>query len=675
MISFGRHICNDFNVAAEKEWIVTNRRGSYASSTILMTNTRRHHGLLVAKLPGVDNRMVMFPNCDEELEVAGHIYHISTHKYKKTVYPKGYSLLENFRLKDDIVTFLYLIDNIRLKKEVYLMKDTNSTVVTYTVLTPDSHAKLHIRPLIAFREAEHLIREMPIFDPSVKLDNGNKKTIIHAYMNMPPAFIYLPDGGEVELEGVWYRDFFYMKEDVSGFDAVEDLYNVGKFTLDLEYNHPKSIVFSTEDVPDMNTAELKSRYAGEVKKIHEICEVTGACVREDDYRASVQELISAAESFVVVREDGTPYMVAGLPWANYTWFRDTFASLPGIFLVLHKFEEAKKVLESALLFEKNGLLPLKMTMEKNDITYMSVDTTLWFFYALKKYLDYTGDTALVAAQTDFFKRLTWIIHKHINGTDYNIHADTDGLLDAGYPGMQLTWMDAKINGTPITPRQGKSVEVNALWYNALRTMQEISHKNGEAEMSVSYKDLADKVYKSFNEKFWYADGGYLYDVIDGINNDSNVRPNQVMAISLPFPLIEEIAKKEKIMNAVIKELYTSFGMRTLSNMNVMFKQRYDGDQNARDAAAHQGTVWGFTVGHFVTAYFKTFGRGKESLEFIETVYEPFFEHLKNAGLSTVSEMFDGNFPYTARGRISHAWAVAELLRSYIEDYLSNGTNG
>jgi glycogen debranching enzyme len=194
-------------------------------------------------------------------------------------------------------------------------------------------------------------------------------------------------------------------------------------------------------------------------------------------------------------------------------------------------------------------------------------------------------------------------------------------------------------------------------------------------MSASYKELADKVYKSFNEKFWYADGGYLYDVIDGINNDSSVRPNQVMAISLPFPLIEEIAKKEKIMNAVIKELYTSFGMRTLSNMNVMFKQRYDGDQNARDAAAHQGTVWGFTVGHFVSAYFKTFGRGKESLEFIETVYEPFFEHLKNAGLSTVSEMFDGNFPYTARGRISHAWAVAELLRSYIEDYLANGTNG
>jgi predicted glycogen debranching enzyme len=673
MISFGRHICNDFKIATEKEWIITNRKGSYASSTILMTNTRKHHGLLITKLPGIDNRVVIFPNCDEELEISGHIYHISTHKYKKTVYPKGYSLLENFRLKDDVVTFLFLIDNIRLKKDVYLMKNSNTTVVTYTILTPNSHAKLHIRPLIAFREAEHLIREIPIFDPTVKLDD-NKKVTIHAYMNMPPAYIYMPDGGEAKIEGVWYRDFFYMKEEMSGFEAVEDLYNIGLFDLELEYNKPKSIVYSTEDYADLTSESIRQTYEQEIKRIHDICEDTGACIQDDDYRTSIQQLISAAESFVVKDEKGVPYVMAGYPWSNYTWFRDTFASFTGLFLVLKKFEEARQLLESSILFERNGILPLNMTMDKNDIKYTSVDTTLWFFYALNRYLVYTKDYSIVAPESEFFRRLTWIMHKHINGTEYNIHKDDDDLLYAGFPGLQLTWMDSKIGGMPVTPRQGKPVEVNALWYNAVRTMQMIAEKNGDSEMHDSYRALANGIYKSFNEQYWNEDGGYLFDYVDSGYKDENVRPNQIFAISLPYPLIEQQDKKEKIMNAVIKELYTSFGLRTLSNMNVQFKQRYDGDQTSRDAAAHQGTVWGWTIGHFVTAYLKTYGRGQDSLNFIETAFEPFFEHLKNAGLSTVSEMFDGNFPYTARGRISHAWAVAELLRSYFEDYAGNAEN-
>jgi predicted glycogen debranching enzyme len=669
MISFGRHICNDFNIAIEKEWIITNKKGSFASSTILMANTRKHHGLLVAKYPGIDNRIVVFPNCDEDVEIAGHIYNISTHKYRETVYPKGYSHLESFSLKDDVVTMLFLIDNVRLKKDIFLMKDANTTVITYTVLTPNSYAKLHVKPFIAFREAEHLIREMAIFDPNINV-MSNEKLSIQPYMNIPPAYIYNPDKCDFKLEGVWYRDFFYMREGQSGFDSIEDLYNIGIFSLDIEYNKPKSIIFSTEDMDHVNSEQLRREYKKQIKKSKDICRDAGACVRDDDYRQNVQELITAAESFVIEDNEKMPMVVAGYPWPHYIWFRDTFASLPGLFLVLKKFEEARMILTGSIKYEKNGLLPLNMTINKREIKYTSVDTTLWFFFALYKYLEYTKDYALIDRNGDFFKRLTFIIQKHVEGTDFNIHMTDDGLLYAGYPGLQLTWMDTKVGGTTPTARQGKAVEVNALWYNTLKIMEYICGHNGESGMAADYAKMAGKTYDSFNDKFWDEEEDCLYDCIEDSFKDNSVRPNQILAISLPFMLINDPEKREKIMNTIIKELYTSFGLRTLSNMNSNFKSRYDGSQGSRDSAAHQGTVWAWTTGHFVTAYLKTYGRGKDSIDFIETVYEPIFEHLKTAGLGTVSEMFDGNFPYNARGRISHAWAVAELLRSYLEDYSS-----
>jgi predicted glycogen debranching enzyme len=669
MISFGRHICNDFNIAIEKEWIVSNKKGSYASSTILMANTRKHHGLLVAKFPGIDNRIVVFPNCDEDVEIAGHIYNISTHKYRETVYPKGYSHLENFSFKDDIITMLFLIDNVRLKKDIFLMKDSNTTVITYTVLTPNSFAKLHVKPFIAFREAENLIREMPIFDANLEQVNECKISI-QPYMNIPPAYIYNPDKATFKPEGVWYRDFYYLREGQSGFDSIEDLYNIGVFSLDIEYNKPKSLVFSTENVECMSREEMWKEYRRQMKRVKDICRETGACVRDDDYRLNIQQLVQAADSFAIEDNEKAPMVVAGYPWPHYIWFRDTFASLPGLFLVIKKFDDARRVLTESIKFEKNGLLPLNMTINKNDIKYTSSDTTLWYFFALYKYLEYTKDFALVDKNGEYFKRLTWIIQKHVEGTDFNIHMADDSLLYAGYPGLQLTWMDTKVGGTTPTARQGKAVEVNALWYNTIKTMEYICSNNGEAQMAESYKQMAEKIYMSFNEKFWNEEVGCLYDYIENGFKDESVRPNQILAISLPFMLIEDPDKREMIMNTVIKELYTSFGLRTLSNMNSNFKARYDGNQSARDTAAHQGTVWPWTIGHFVTAYLKTYGKGKESLDFIETVYEPIFEHLKNAGLGTVSEMFDGNFPYNARGRISHAWAVAELLRSYLEDYAS-----
>ena len=670
MISFGRHICNDFNLAIEKEWILTNKKGSYSSSTIIMTNIRKHHGLLVAKFDDMDNRMVVFSNSDEEINISGHIYNISTHLYKNnSINPQGYKYIENFTLKNDIITFIYLIDNVRLRKKIFLLKDSNTVVVKYELLTPGSHLKLFTKPFIAFRESEFLLKEIPGFSPSLKIEK-NSKIEITAYMNFPPAYIYLSDGAETDKNGYWYRDFFYLREFQGGYDALEDLYNMGTIKYDLEYNNPKIIAYSTENISDFNIKELEKIFQKQFSKIKENCIDIGACIDNEDYRTNIRQLIETADSFEIKDKEENPLILAGYQWHFYFWFRDALASFPGLMLIPRKFDIAKKFLKYVLEFEKNGIIPLSMTIGKKDIKYASVDTTLWFFYALYKYLEYTDDYKIVSKDSEFFNRLTFIIKKYSEGTDYNIHRDEDDLLYAGLPGLALTWMDTIINGVPVTPRIGKAVEINALWYNAIRIMQHICEKNNSKDMAKEYKNFAEKIYKSFNEKFWYEEGGYLYDCLDGDFKDESIRPNQIFAISLPFDLIDDIEKKQKIMNTIIKDLYTSFGLRTLSYMSTSYKPTYSGDPASQGRAMHQGTVWAWLIGPFVTAYLKTYGRTEEILSFLETVYEPLFEHLKTAGLGSVSEMFDGHSPYNARGRISHALAVAEIIRSYFEDYLS-----
>ena len=667
MISFGRHICNDYNIAIEKEWLITNKRGSYASSTILLSNTRKYHGLLVAKLNELDNRLVVFPNCDEEVEIAGNIYHISTHQYRKTVYPTGYFYLESFTIKDDIVSLIYLIENIRIKKEIILMKSENTTIITYTLLTPDSFAKIHIRPFIAFREPENIIKEISVYEPEVN-KISEEKIQIYAYRNLPPGFIYNPDKGKIKLEGVWYREFFYIRENQAGYECVEDLYNIGKIELDLNYNEPKSIFYSTEDYANIDKNWFFSEYEKQIKETVDICVKVGACINNDDYRSALRQIINSAESFIM-EKDGIPYIVSGFHWPQYIWFRDMLAALPGIFLITEKYNEAKKLLKEVLNYEQDGLLPLNMTFNKKEINYTSADTSLWYFYSLYKYLQYTGDFNFIKNE-EIFKKLAWIVHKYIEGTRYNIYMDKeDNLIYSAFNDIPLTWMDSKtVNGMPVTPRQGKTIEINALWHNAIRTMQFIAEKIHD-KSAVSYKDLADKIQKSFNEKFWNQENGCLFDFFDGNYKNTDVRLNQIFALSLPFELITDNEKKEKIMNVIIKELYTSFGLRSLSNMNVNFRPKCDGDLNARQMAMHQGSVWPWTIGFFVNAYFRVFGRKRDSMQFIQTVYDPIFEHIKTAGLGTVSELFDGSFPYTARGRISHAWTIGEILRSYFEDFI------
>lgn len=670
MISFGRHICNDFHYAIEKEWILVNKKGAYSSSTITFTNIRKYHGLLVAKFDEIENRIVVFSNCDEEVDIAGHIFNLSTYNYKNNVInPVGYKYIENVTIKNDIVTFLYLIDNIRLRKKIFLMKDSNTVVVTYEILTPDSHLKLFLKPFIAFREAEVLLKEIPGFSPLLNIEN-NSKIEIKAYMNFPSAYIYLSEGAEVDRKGYWYRDFFYLRDFQSGYAALEDLYNIGTIKFDLEYNNPKVVVYSTENFNNLDIKNLEREFHKQFLKIKKNCVEIGACIDNEDDRPKIRQLIETADSFEIKDKEGNPLILSGYQWHSCVWFRDALISLPGLLLVLKKFDIAKKFLTYVLQFERDGIIPLSINIGGENIKYASVDTTLWFFYALYKYLIYTNDYKIVAKDSEIFARLLFIIKKYTEGTNYNIHKDKDDLLYAGLPGMALTWMDAVSNNVPITPRTGKAVEINALWYNAIKIMQHICELNNSQHMAKEYENFAERIQKSFNEKFWYEEGGYLYDYIDDKFKDDSIRPNQIIAMSLPFELIVDNEKKQKIINTVIKDLYTSFGLRTLSYMSTSYKPTYLGEPISQNNAMHQGAVWAWLIGPFVTAYLRTFGKTKEILSFIETVYEPFFEHLKNAGIGTISEIFDGNSPHFAKGRISHALAVSEIIRSYFEDYLS-----
>ncbi len=671
MISFGRHICNDFNIAIEKEWILTNKKGSYSSSTIILTNIRKHHGLLMAKFDDIDSRISVFSNCDEEVIITGKVHNISTHNYVNNIInPDGYKYIENFTLKNDIITLLYLIDNIRLRKKIFLMKDSNTVVVSYELLTPYSYLTLSIKPFIAFREADTLLKEIPGFSPSLKIEDNSRIEIL-AFMNFPPAYIYLSEGAEIIRKGYWYRDFYYLREFQGGYDSLEDLYNIGTIKFELEYKNPKTIVYSTENFKNIDINNLEKEFNKQFMEIKSTCIDIGACIDNEDYRVNIRQLIETSDSFIINYKQDKPLILAGYQWHFYVWFRDALASLPGLLLIPKKFDTARKFLRYAIQFENKGIIPLNMTIDEKNIKYASVDTTLWFFYALYKYLTYTDDYKLVSKNSEMFERLKFIIQKYSEGTDLNIHRDNDDLLYAGLPGMALTWMDSIINGVPVTPRTGKAVEINALWYNAIRIMQHICEKNNSIDLAKEYKNFADRIYKSFNEKFWCEEEGYLYDFIDGDIKDISLRPNQIFAISLPFELIDDFEKKQKIMNSIIKELYTSFGLRTLSYKSTSYKATYSGSPKSQHEAMHQGTVWAWLIGPFITAYLKTFGKTKENLSFIETVYEPFFEHTKTAGIGTISEMFDGNSPYNARGRISHALAVAEIIRSYFEDYLSH----
>jgi len=602
--------------------------GGYASSTIIGLNTRRYHGLLVAATKPPAGRMVLLSKMEETVVLDGRRYDLSTNRYPGVVHPCGYFFLAEFRL-DPFPTFVFKVEGVEITKRVFMVHGENTVVIQYDFLGLD--CKFELRPLIAFRDYHATTRRNDALNPGIQNEAG--VVTLAPYAGMPP--LYLSHDAAVESTGEWYFNFEYDIELERGFDDREDLFNPLVARYDVQPGSSVNIIASTER--------------------HQVAEADALRRSELERRAEVgaAPLVAAADQFLVKRGD-LATIIAGYHWFG-DWGRDTMIALPGLTLATGRSEIARDILLTFAQHVDQGMLPNRFSDQGETPEFNTVDATLWMFEAVRAYATHTADWDFV--RDNLYSILTGIIDWHRRGTRFGIGMDVDGLLRAGAPGVQLTWMDAKVGDLVVTPRRGKPVEIQALWYNALRIMESLAGRYGDAEHEAMFAGMADLARASFNDVFWNSASGSLYDVIDGDVRDASLRPNQIFAVSLPFSMLDS-GRAKAVVEIVERELLTPRGLRTLDTKDPRYRGQYIGDPLSRDTAYHQGTVWPWLIGPFFTAWLKIHGPDSR----VKTWLAEFQTHLTEAGLGQVSEIFDGDPPFAPRGCIAEAWSVAELLR-------------
>ena len=633
------------NISLSCEWLETNGIGGFSSATICGLNTRRYHGLLTAATKPPVGRFILLSKFEETIVIDGRRYELSANQYPGVIHPQGFNYQTGFRL-DPFPVFTYEIDGVRIEKSVFMVQGENTTVVQYELQNPGD-ITLEIRPLLAFRDYHSTTHENGALNPHVELEQD--QTTFQPYADLP-ALHLAHDPAEIDATGFWYRNFQYAVEQERGLDFSEDLFSPCALTFDLTASNKINIIASTErrqadDAEAYRSVERERRSANQ--------------------KDLVTLLANAADQFIVAREHGQT-VIAGYHWFA-DWGRDTMIALPGLTLVNGRWDVAKNILAQFAAHVDRGMLPNRFPDAGEAPEYNTVDATLWFFEAVRSFVQYTEDYEFV--RTSLYAVLRDIIDWHVKGTRYQIHVDDDGLLAAGEPGVQLTWMDAKVGDWVVTPRHGKPVEIQALWYNALRVMEQLAARFAEPSAAEEYGVMADKARASFNALFWNEQCGCLYDVVNGEDRDASIRPNQVIAISLAHTMLSN-DRAASVLRVVERELLTPRGLRTLSPGDANYIGRYEGGPRSRDGAYHQGTVWPWLMGPFITAYVRTFGR-ETGRAFAKRWLENFEEHLREACLGQVSEIFDGDAPHTPRGCVAQAWSVAELLRAVVEDHAAN----
>ncbi len=659
MIRFDEGTCRNLEEAVTREWLETNGLGGYSSSTIAGLNTRRYHGLLVAATKPPVGRAVILSKLEETLVIDGQAFDLSANQYPGAIHPRGYQYQTGFRL-DPFPVFTYEVAGILIEKSIFMLHGENTTVIQYKLRKtahcplPTAHCSFELRPLIAFRDYHSMGHENGSLDARVQSEDG--LVTVKPYADYP-ALHLAHDGGEVTPAGFWYRNFEYREERARGFDFTEDLFNPFVLKFDLSGRKKLSLVASTE--------RREARRADEYREteVARRREVVGLAPTADG--ELVPALAAAADQFIVARgEEKT--VIAGYHWFS-DWGRDTMIALPGLTLATNRAEIARSILSEFARHVDAGLLPNRFPDAGERPEYNTVDATLWYFEAVRALLRYTNDEEFV--RTALYDVLVQIVDWHTRGTRYHIYVDEDGLLHSGEEGVQLTWMDAKVGDWVVTPRRGKAVEIQALWYNALRIMEELAQKFGDEVRRGQYEMMASRASASFNQQFWNESGGCLYDVIDGEQRDASLRPNQIFAVSLAHSMLSP-ERANQVVSVVERDLLTPYGLRSLAPGDAQYRARYEGDSWSRDGSYHQGTVWAWLMGPFITAYLKVNGRSPESRARAEAWLMKFREHLSEAGLGQVSEIFDADAPHTPRGCVAQAWSVAELLRAAVEDVYS-----
>ena len=644
MIRFDQTVCTDFAAATRREWLETNGLGGFASGTVAGVNTRRYHGLLIAALHPPVGRTALLSKLEETLIVDGARYELSANQYPNAVHPQGYQYLIEFRL-DPWPVWVYEVAGCRIEKSVFMLHGENSTVVRYALLASNEQTvELEARPLLAFRDYHALMRENDAV--SAHYISADGLLSFAPYQGLP-ALHLAHNAAAVEPAGYWYRNFEYAVERARGLDYQEDLFNPCAPKFDLSANPAADLIATIEahdikQVAQFQQAELARRQS-----------LVAAIPAADEL---TRTLTAAADQFIVKRGAGHT-IIAGYHWFS-DWGRDTMIALPGLTLTTWRTEIARSILLELAQHVSQGMLPNRFPDAGEAPEYNTVDATLWYVEAVRAWLAVTDDTAFVKEQ--LYATLTDIIDWHERGTRYGIRVDDDGLLRAGEPGVQLTWMDAKVGDWVVTPRTGKPVEIQALWFNALCVMRDLAESFGDAANTKRFKQMATRAKRSFNDKFWHDAASCLFDVVDGEQRDGAIRPNQIFAVSLPHTMLTK-ARAKQVVAVVKRDLLTPYGLRSLAPDDAQYCARYAGGIVERDGAYHQGTVWAWLLGPFITAYLKV-NESKAARAQVARWLQGLAAHLHDAGLGQVSEVFDGTAPHEPNGCIAQAWSVAEWLR-------------
>ncbi len=657
-IEFGREICGNLNTAESREWLVTNGIGGYASGTVAGMLTRRYHGLLVAALKPPLGRTLMLTKLDETGFYDNRAYPLHANRWAgDIVSPQGYRHIERFFLEGTIPVWQFALGDARIEKRVWMQQGANTTFVQYSLRRGTQPLKLTLKAMVNYRDY-HSSSQANGWQMAVEqVDGGIRVT---AYPGATPLYLLCP--AESSPIHNWYYGYDLAVERYRGLNDSEDHLHAATFQVTLNSGESLTLVASTQ-AQQIETqhqhdgdAALKSHHAYE-QRLLGIWNNNSPKFKNSP--AWVKHLVLAADQFIVERpvpdEPHGKTIIAGYHWFS-DWGRDTMISLPGLTLTTGRPEIARSLIRTFSKYVNQGMLPNRFPDAGDNPEYNTVDATLWYFEALRLYYSATEDDDLL---DELFPVLADIIDWHCRGTRYNIHLDAaDGLLYAGEAGTQLTWMDAKVGDWVVTPRIGKPIEINALWYNALRTMANFARHLSKPHQE--YTAMADRTQARFS-RFWNPQTGYCYDVLDTPDgDDAALRPNQLFAVSLPESLLTA-TQERSIVDICARMLLTSYGMRSLDPNHSQYQGIYGGDQYKRDSAYHQGTVWGWLLGTFVFAHLRVYNNPAQARQFLE----PMANHLYAGGVGSLSEIFDGDAPMTPRGCIAQAWTVAEVLRAWV----------
>ena len=658
MIQFKQETCGNLDTALRREWVETNGLGGFASSTIIGLNTRRYHGLLIAATKPPVGRYVLLSKLEETLVIDGQAFDLSANRYPGLIHPQGFRHLNQFRL-DPFPVFTYEIEGIEIEKSVFMIYGENSTVIHYDLKKnkrPERprNLRLVIRPLIAFRDYHSATHQNGSINPSVEERSG--LATVTPYPKLPSMHL-AHDAAELRKTGDWYRNLEYDAERERGLDFSEDLFNPLELSFELSLRGEASIIAAMEP---RDVAKVVEYWQAEITRQRK---TKLSCLAEDDF---AQTLAVASDQYIVSRGDQTT-VIAGYHWFS-DWGRDTMIALPGLTLITGKHDVARSILRTFARHVDQGMLPNRFPDAGETPEYNTVDATLWFFEAARSYLAYTGDLEFV--RDELYPVFADIISWHVKGTRYGIKVDASGLLASGEQGVQLTWMDAKVGDWVVTPRRGKPVEIQALWYNALCIMADLAGQFSDGASQKRYRDMATVANTSFNRSFWNEKTGCLYDVTNGAAPDPSIRPNQIFAVSLPHGMLSP-EREKSVVDRVQEHLLTPYGLRSLAPSDPQYRGRYTGGQVQRDGAYHQGTVWPWLMGPFITAYVKVNGGSDSARRQAKEWLSPLRAHLTDAGLGHISEIFDGDPPHCPRGCIAQAWSVGEVLRAYVEEVLQH----